>query len=162
MTLSINRRGYPALLYFALIALISMPKFDAVNLDLCKSPEIVFRLYLFGILDTQGTAFLFSFRYTFVFTTLSLFKMIFVSKNFTGFTSIVNFMFGWKLFKASTRHLVETYFFCCICSQQIVYRMESSLFLLLHFQFLPCVCQLILLTVDHPLHSHLFACKNVD
>ena len=54
MTLSINRRGYPALLYFALIALISMSKFDAIFLDLCKSPEIVFPLYLFGILDTQG------------------------------------------------------------------------------------------------------------
>ena len=52
MTLSINRREYPALLYFTLIALISMSRFDAIFLDLCKSPEIVFRLYLFGILDT--------------------------------------------------------------------------------------------------------------
>ena len=31
---SINCRGYPALLYFALIALISMSKFDAIFLDL--------------------------------------------------------------------------------------------------------------------------------
>ena len=61
MTLSINRRGYPALLYFALIALISMSKFDAIFVDLCKSPEIGFRLYLFGILETQGTVLLFSF-----------------------------------------------------------------------------------------------------
>ena len=94
MTLSINRCGCPALLYFALIALISMSKFDAIFLDLRKSPEIVFRLYLFGILETQGTAFLFSFQYTCVVTTPSLFKRIFVSKNFSGFTSIVNFMFG--------------------------------------------------------------------
>ena len=76
MTLSINRLGYPALLYFPLIALISMSKFDAIFLDLCKSPEIAFHLYLFGILETQGTAFLFSFRYTFVVTTPSLFRMI--------------------------------------------------------------------------------------
>ena len=74
MMLSINRRGYPVLLYFALIALISMSKFDAILLDLCKSPEIVFHLYLFGILETQGTAFLFSFRYTCVVTTPSLFR----------------------------------------------------------------------------------------
>ena len=100
MTLSINRRGCQALLYFALIALISMSKFDAIFLDLCKSPEIVFRLYLFGILDTQSTALLFSFQFTCVVTIPSLFKLIFVSKNFTGFTSIINFMFGWKLFKA--------------------------------------------------------------
>ena len=86
MTLSINRRGYPALLYFALTALTSMSKFDAILLDLCKSHEMVFRLYLFGILDTQGTVFLFSFRYACVVTTPSLFKMIFVSKSFTGFT----------------------------------------------------------------------------
>ena len=86
MTLSINRRGYPALLYFALTALILMSKFDTIFRDLCKSPEIVFRLYLFGILDIQGTAFLFSFRYECVVTTPSLFKMIFVSKSFTGFT----------------------------------------------------------------------------
>ena len=94
MTLSINRCEDSALLHFALIALISMSKFDAIFLDLCKSPEMVFRLYLFEILDTHGTTFLFSFRYTCVFTTPSLFKMTFVSKNFTGFTSIVNFMFG--------------------------------------------------------------------
>ena len=94
MILSINCRGYPALLYFALIALISMSKFDAIFLDLCKSPETVFRLYLFGILETQGTVFLFYFRYTCVVTTPSLFKRIFVSKNFSGFTSIVNFVFG--------------------------------------------------------------------
>ena len=62
MILSINRRGYPTLLYFALIALISMSKFDAIFLDLCKSPEIVFRLYLFGILETQGTKPVRSFR----------------------------------------------------------------------------------------------------
>ena len=94
MTLSINRRRYPALLYFALIALISISKFDANFLDLCKSPEMVFRSYLFGILDIQGTAFLFSFRYTCVVATPSLFKMTFLFKNFTGFTFIVNFMFG--------------------------------------------------------------------
>ena len=94
MTLLINCCGYPALLYFALIALISMWKFDAIFLDLCKSPEIVFCLYLFGILETHGTGFLFSFRYTCVVTTTSLFKRIFVSKSFSGFTSIVNFMFG--------------------------------------------------------------------
>ena len=93
MTPSINRPGYPALLYFTLIALILMSKFDAIFLDLCKSPEMVFRLYLFGILETQGTA-LISLRYTCVVTTPSLFIMIFVSKNFSGFTSIVNFMFG--------------------------------------------------------------------
>ena len=75
---SINCRGYPALLYFALIALISMSKFDAVFLDLCKSPEMVFCLDLFGILESQGTTFSFSFRYTCVVTTPSLFKMIFV------------------------------------------------------------------------------------
>ena len=44
MTLLINHPGYPALLHFALIALISMSKFDAIFLDLCKSPEMVFRL----------------------------------------------------------------------------------------------------------------------
>ena len=55
MTLSINRRGYPALLYFTLIALISMLKFDA------RCPEIVFCLYLIGILETQSTASLFFF-----------------------------------------------------------------------------------------------------
>ena len=69
MTLSINRRGYPALLYFALIALISMSKFDAIFLDLYKSPEMVFYLDLFTILETQGTAFLFSFPYTCAVTT---------------------------------------------------------------------------------------------
>ena len=94
MTLSINLRGYPALLYFSLLALISMSKIDAIFLDLCKSPEIVFHLYLFGILETQGTAFLFSFRYTCVVTTPSLLNRIFVSKNFSGLASIVNFMFG--------------------------------------------------------------------
>ena len=63
MTLSINHCGYPALLYFALITLILMSKFDAIFLDLCKSPEMVFRWYLFEkmFLETQGTAFLFSF-----------------------------------------------------------------------------------------------------
>ena len=61
MTLSINRHGYPALLYFALIALMLMSKFDAIFLDLCKSPEMVFHLYLSEILETQGTAFLFFF-----------------------------------------------------------------------------------------------------
>ena len=61
MALSINCRQYPALLYFALIALISMSKFDAIFLDLCKSPEMMCCLYLFGILDTQVTSFLFSF-----------------------------------------------------------------------------------------------------
>ena len=69
MTLSINRHGYPALLYFALIALISMSKFDAIFLDLYKSPEMVFYLDLFTILETQGTAFLFSFPYTCAVTT---------------------------------------------------------------------------------------------
>ena len=86
MTLSINRRGYPALLYFALIALISMSRFDATFLDLCKSPEMVSRLYLFGILETQGTAY---FWYTCVVTKPSLFKVIFVSKNFSGFNYCV-------------------------------------------------------------------------
>ena len=89
MTLSINRRGYPALLYFALIALVSMSRFDAIFLDLCKFPEMVSCLYLFGILETQGTAFLFYFWYTCVVTTPSLFKVIFVSKNFWGFTYCV-------------------------------------------------------------------------
>ena len=32
----------------------------------------------------------------------------------------------------------------------------------LHYQFLPCVCQLILLIKDHPLHSHLFVCKKFE
>ena len=63
MTLSINHCKYPALFYFALI--------DAIFLDLCKSLEMVFRLYLFEILGTQGTAFLYSFRYTYVVTTPS-------------------------------------------------------------------------------------------
>ena len=81
MTLSINRHGYPALLYFALIAPISMSKFDAIFLDLCKSLEIVFRLYLFRILETQGTTFLFSFRYTCVVTTPSL-SEIFIVQDF--------------------------------------------------------------------------------
>ena len=49
------------LLYFALVALISMSKFDTIFLDLCKSPETVFRLFLFGILETQGTVSLFFF-----------------------------------------------------------------------------------------------------
>ena len=57
MTLSINCRGYPALLYFALIALISMSNYDAIFLDLCKSTEMVFRLYILGISETQATAF---------------------------------------------------------------------------------------------------------
>ena len=61
MALSINCRRYAALLYFALIVLISMSKFDAIFLDLCKSPEMMFCLYLFVILDTQVTSFLFSF-----------------------------------------------------------------------------------------------------
>ena len=55
MTLSINRRGYPALLYFTLIALISMSKFDA------RSAEIVFCLYLIRILETESTSSLFYF-----------------------------------------------------------------------------------------------------
>ena len=93
-TLLINHRGFPAFLYFALIALILMSKSDAIFLGLCKSPEMVFRLYLFGILESQGTAFLFSFRYTCVVITPSLFKMIFVFENFSEVTSIVNFMFG--------------------------------------------------------------------
>ena len=80
MTLSINRCAYPALRCFALIVLILMSKFDAICLDQCKSPEMVFSLYLFGILETQGTAFLYSFRYTCVVTIPSLFKTIFVSK----------------------------------------------------------------------------------
>ena len=82
VTFSINCRGCLVLLCFALIALISMSKFDAIFLDLYKSPEMVFRLYPLGILETQGIAFLFSFQYTCVFTTPSLFKMILVSKNF--------------------------------------------------------------------------------
>ena len=49
MTLSVNRRGYTALLCFALTALIAMSKSDAIFLDLSKSPEMVFHLYLFGI-----------------------------------------------------------------------------------------------------------------
>ena len=61
MALSINRRGYRVLLYFAFIALISMSKFDAIFRDLCKSPEMVFRLYLFRILETQGKVFYFLF-----------------------------------------------------------------------------------------------------
>ena len=69
MTLSINRHGYPALLYFALIALILMSNFDAIFLDICKSPEMVFRLYLFEILKTQGTAFFF---FLFFFLTIYL------------------------------------------------------------------------------------------
>ena len=48
MILSINRRGYPALLYFVLIALISMSKFDAIFLDLCKSPENTTKLDIHG------------------------------------------------------------------------------------------------------------------
>ena len=69
LPLSINLLGYPALLYFALTALISMSKLDSSFLDLCKFREMVFRLYLFGILETQGTVFLFSFQYTCVITT---------------------------------------------------------------------------------------------
>ena len=80
MELSINHCAYPALLCFALIVLISMSKFDAICLDQCKSPEMVFSLHLFGILETQGTDFLYSFRYTCVVTTPLLFKMTFVSK----------------------------------------------------------------------------------
>ena len=49
MTLSINCRRYPALLYFALIALISMSNYDAIFLDLCKSTEMLFCLYILGI-----------------------------------------------------------------------------------------------------------------
>ena len=45
-----------------------MSKYDAIFLDLCKSPEMVFCSYLFRILDTQGTAFLLSFGYTCVVT----------------------------------------------------------------------------------------------
>ena len=162
MTLSINRRGYPALLYFALIALISMSKFDAVFLDLCKSPEEVFHLYLFGILETQGTAFLFSFRYICVVTTPSLFKRFLCVKTFQDLLLYLTLCLGENYLKLQIRHLVETYSFCCIYRQQIVYRMEGSMVLLLHFQFLPCACQLILLIKDHPLHSHLFVCKNFD
>ena len=75
MTLLINDPGYPALLHFALIALISMSKFDVIFLDLCKSPEMVFRL-------NSRCSFLIFFLYTCVVTTPSLLKMIFVSKNF--------------------------------------------------------------------------------
>ena len=90
MTLSISRRGYPALMCFALIVLISISKFDSIFLDLCKSTEIVFGLYHFRLLKTQGTAYLFFFWYTCVDTTPSLFKMIILFKSFSGFTSIVN------------------------------------------------------------------------
>ena len=34
---------------------------------------------------------------------------------------------GENYLKPQIRHLVETYFFCCICRQKIVYRMEGSL-----------------------------------
>ena len=54
MTLLIYRRGYPALLYFALIAMISMSKFDAIFRDLCKSPDfqktkVLLSFFLFDI-----------------------------------------------------------------------------------------------------------------
>ena len=69
-----------------------MSKFDGIFLVPCKSPELVFHYN--EILETKGAAFLFSFQYTCVVITPSLFKMIFVSKIFSRFTSIVNFMFG--------------------------------------------------------------------
>ena len=61
-------------------------------------------------------------------TTPSLFKTIFVFKNFSGFTSIVNFVFGWKLFKASNKTSCWDLF-----HQQIIYRMEGSLVFLLYY-----------------------------
>ena len=76
MTLWINHRGYPALLHFTVIALISMSKFDAIFRDLWKSLEMVFRLYLFGILETQGTEFLFSFRHTCIVNAASLLNKV--------------------------------------------------------------------------------------
>ena len=95
MTLSINHCGYPALLYFALITLIPMSKFDAIFLDLCKYPEMVFRWYLFEKIFYKPKVQLsyFLFDMPLFKTTPSLFKMIFVFKNFSGFTSIVNFTF---------------------------------------------------------------------
>ena len=82
---------YPAFLRFAVIDPISMSKFHTIFRSLCKSLEMEFRLYLFEILETQGTAFLFYFQYTCVVTS-SLFKMIFVSNKFPGSKSIVNFI----------------------------------------------------------------------
>ena len=69
---------------------------------------------------------------------------------------------GEKCLKVQIRHLVETCTFCCIFCQEIVYRMEASLDLLLHSNFLPCICQVILLIKEHHLHSHLFLCKSFD
>ena len=51
IALSINGHRYPALLNFAVIALISLSKFDATFRNLCQFTEMVFRLYLFRILE---------------------------------------------------------------------------------------------------------------
>ena len=137
MTLSINHCGYPALLYFALITLIPMSKFDAIFLDLCKYPEMVFRWYLFEKIFYKPKVQLsyFLFDMPLFKTTPSLFKMIFVFKNFSGFTSIVNFIFEWKLFKASNKTSYWDSF-----HQQIIYRMEGSLVFLLYYFILWYVC----------------------
>ena len=86
----------------------------------------------------------------------------FCLKTFQDLHLLLTLCLGENYLNLQIRHLVETYSFCCICRQQIVYRMEGSLVLLLHFQFLLCVCQLILPTKDHLLRSHLFVCKNVE
>lgn len=51
IALSINGHRYPALLNFAVIALISLSKFDATFRNLYQFTEMVFRLYLFRILE---------------------------------------------------------------------------------------------------------------
>ena len=149
----INRHEYPALLYFVAIALISRSKFDAIFQGL--SLKCCFACNFWDIQKCKKQLF------NFLFNIPSLFKMIFVFKNLVRIkNSIVNY--GWESSKVSNNISCWNLFLFYICCQQIVYRTKNWLVLLLHFQFLTCARQQILLIKDHRLHKHVFVCKNLD
>lgn len=70
---------------------------------------IEFILYHFGILDAERTDNFLFFRLTSVVTKL-FFRIIFVSRNLSGFTSVVYLIFGWWLLSAWKRFSFQTLF----------------------------------------------------
>ena len=111
MTISINRCGYPGLLYFALIGLISLSKFDLFSRDLYKFPEMVFHFHIFRNFRKPRYSFFILFSIYLCCYYTFLVQNDFVSINFAGFT----LYFGKNYLKLQIIYLVESCFFCCIC-----------------------------------------------
>ena len=80
--------GKPACKYLIFILLVSLLKFDANLLALCRSPVIALRLYLKGILLLQWTG-----NLLVIIAELCLTNS--VSRNFLGFSSIVSLTLSW-------------------------------------------------------------------